>query len=56
MLLDYDVPVYWEHLDKWRRDYYNQIIKEYYYPYRPKGRGYMKILEGYSNNDSNLSE
>ena len=56
MLLDYDVPVYWEHLDKWRRNYYNQIVKEYYYPYQPKGRGYMKLLEGYSNNDSSLSE
>ena len=56
MLLDYDVPIYWEHLDKWRRNYYNQIVKEYYYPYQPKGRGYMKLLEGYSNNDSSLSE
>ena len=48
MLIDYNVPVYWDHLDKWRRDYYNKIINRYFNPYEPKGEGYMKMLNEYS--------
>jgi len=48
MLLDYNVPVYWDHLDKWRRDYYNKIINRYFNPYEPKGEGYMKMFNEYS--------
>lgn len=55
MLIEYDVPVYWEHLDKWRRDYYEQVVKEYYYPYDPKGKGYLKLLKKYSDNDTLFS-
>ena len=53
MLMDYEVPVYWEHLDQWRRKYYKEIIEDYYYPYHPRGKGYLKLLKKYSNNDSN---
>ena len=50
MLIDYNVPVYWDHLDKWRRDYYNKIIEPYYYnkiieryiyPVVPEVNGYL---------------
>ena len=56
MLIDYNVPVYLDHLDKWRRDYYNQIIYRYFNPYEPKGEGYMKMLNEYSKVDSKLKK
>lgn len=52
MLIDYNVPAYMDHLDKWRRDYYNQIIERYFYPFEPKGDGYLKLLQGYPKENS----
>ena len=47
ILLDYNVPVIWDHLDNFRRKYYNEITNRYYYPYEPKGKGYLKLLNKY---------
>ena len=48
ILLDYSVPVYWDHLDSYRRNFYNKIVDDYYRPYEPFGKGYKKLLKNYS--------
>ena len=54
MLIDYNVPVYWDPLDKWRRDYYNEIIERYFYPFEPEGDGYLKLLQENPKEDSKI--
>ena len=48
ILIDYNVPVYWEHLDELRKNYYTQLVNNYYCPYEPKGTGYLNLLKKYT--------
>ena len=46
-LLDYHVHVRLDNLDQNRIDWYNEIVQNYYSPYTPKGKGYLKLLHKY---------